>query len=244
MTTEYMPCIIIARGGSTRIPRKNLKLFCGKPLVAWSILASLAADGISETYVSTDDDEIEEVSEYYGARVIRRDHVSDKYEMGGEAQIAAVEYLQNAGYPIDGFISLLPTSPCRRRGDLDKLINLWYRHRYHDNIFAYNPRETVIMVNVKDTDGGVNVIFDKAHKYFTFAAGDCVSHYPWFKTYIEYLKQVKEEYPNIMLGIVPLDQWQCQDTDTEEQWEIAEYWFKKKMLDVYGDNPYEEDRLA
>jgi len=61
--------IIPARGGSKRIPRKNIKEFCGKPIIAYSIEAAIKSDIFDEIMVSTDDDEIAEISKNYGAKV-------------------------------------------------------------------------------------------------------------------------------------------------------------------------------
>jgi pseudaminic acid cytidylyltransferase len=54
--------IIPARGGSKRLPRKNIRMFCGKPLVAWSIIQALNSYFIDDVYVSTDDQEIAEIA--------------------------------------------------------------------------------------------------------------------------------------------------------------------------------------
>ena len=62
-------CLIPARGGSKRIPRKNIKLFFGKPLIAWSIETAINSGVFDEVYVSTDDSEIADIAEYYGANV-------------------------------------------------------------------------------------------------------------------------------------------------------------------------------
>src|SRR6266487_4283794 len=61
--------IIPARGGSKRIPRKNVKLFCGKPIIAYSIEVSLATGLFDEVMVSTDDEEIAAIAKQYGANV-------------------------------------------------------------------------------------------------------------------------------------------------------------------------------
>ena len=61
--------IITARGGSKRIPRKNIKDFCGKPIIAYSIEAALDAGVFDEVMVSTDDEEIARIAKAYGAKV-------------------------------------------------------------------------------------------------------------------------------------------------------------------------------
>ena len=61
--------IITARGGSKRIPRKNIKDFCGKPIIAYSIEAALGSGMFEEVMVSTDDEEIADIARKYGAKV-------------------------------------------------------------------------------------------------------------------------------------------------------------------------------
>ena len=62
-------CVIPARGGSKRIPRKNIKVFCGKPMIAWSIMAAIESGCFDKIIVSTDDTEIAEISKEFGAEV-------------------------------------------------------------------------------------------------------------------------------------------------------------------------------
>lgn len=73
--------IIPARGGSKRIPRKNIKIFCGKPIIAYSIEAAKKSACFDRIIVSTDDDEIAAIAKEYGAEVpfIRPDDISDDY---------------------------------------------------------------------------------------------------------------------------------------------------------------------
>ena len=61
--------IITARGGSKRIPRKNIREFCGKPILAYSVEAAVASGLFDEVMVSTDDEEIAQIGRHYGARV-------------------------------------------------------------------------------------------------------------------------------------------------------------------------------
>ena len=65
-------CIIPARGGSKGLPRKNVLPLCGRPLLAWNIIAALEACGSGHVYVTTDDGEIADVAKRYGAHVIQR----------------------------------------------------------------------------------------------------------------------------------------------------------------------------
>lgn len=72
MKNKKIIAIILARGGSKRIPRKNIYLFLGKPLIQWSIEACQKSKYISDIYVSTEDREIREISEKLGAKIVSR----------------------------------------------------------------------------------------------------------------------------------------------------------------------------
>ena len=106
-------CIIPARGGSKRIPRKNIKNFCGKPIISWSIEAALNCKCFSRVIVSTDDDEIAEISKRYGAEVPfkRSESLSDDYT-GTLAVIKnAINWLEENNEKVDFICCLYPTAP-------------------------------------------------------------------------------------------------------------------------------------
>src|SRR3990167_1725570 len=84
--------VITARGGSKRIPRKNIKEFCGKPIIAYSIEAALNSNCFDEVMVSTDDDEIAEISKKYGAKVpfMRSKETADDFATTAEVLFEVV----------------------------------------------------------------------------------------------------------------------------------------------------------
>jgi pseudaminic acid cytidylyltransferase len=244
MTSDYMPAIVAARGGSVRIPRKNLKLFCGKPLIAWTIEAARGCKYASDVFMTTDDDEIADVSTFYGAKVIRRDKISDAKEVGTIPFLKAMKHIRDNVHFFDHAVCALPTTPCRVPGDFDRLVENYRRGRYRYSIFGYNPREAQLFIKL-EKDEGVSLIFDKDHGYYTWCAGDNATNIETTQMFVDYQEgKVIEGFLKMLLGIVPVKQWQCQDTDTPEEWEIAEYWFKRKVIDVYGKNPYEGGRIA
>lgn len=81
ITSRDAICIIPARGGSKRIPRKNIRDFLGKPIIAYSIEAAVKSNLFEEIIVSTDDEEIKRIAEHYGARVpfMRDARLADDY---------------------------------------------------------------------------------------------------------------------------------------------------------------------
>ena len=96
-------CVIPARGGSKRIPRKNIREFNGKPIIAYSIEAALESNCFEQIIVSTDDNEVAEVAKTYGAKVpfIRPTELSNDYAGTIPVIKHAVEWLEENNNAID-----------------------------------------------------------------------------------------------------------------------------------------------
>ena len=106
-------CIIPARGGSKRIPRKNIKDFLGKPIIAYSILSALGSGLFNEVMVSTDDDEIAKISNNYGAKVpfLRSSETSNDYATTYQVlEEVLLEYQKN-GMTFDYICCIYPCAP-------------------------------------------------------------------------------------------------------------------------------------
>lgn len=116
--------IIPARGGSKGIPRKNLADLGGHPLVAWAIMAARAVLGPANVYVSTDDEEIAEVSREYGAQVpfLRPRDLGRDNSLIGEAMGHMLAGLTERGVVIRGCLELYPTHPFRTRDMLERAV--------------------------------------------------------------------------------------------------------------------------
>ena len=113
-------CVIPARGGSKRIPRKNIRDFCGKPMIAWSIEAAIKSECFDRIIVSTDDEEIASVAKRYGAEVpfIRPAQLANDYA-GTTAVIAhAVEWQNANGEVASKVCCLYATAPFVQATDL------------------------------------------------------------------------------------------------------------------------------
>mgnify|MGYP001252005299 CR=1 FL=1 len=106
-------CIIPARGGSKRIPRKNIREFNGKPIIAYSIEVALGCDFIDKVIVSTDDKEISEVAIKYGASVpfVRPRELSDDFTATNPVVMHAVDWMESNGYEIESVCCLYATAP-------------------------------------------------------------------------------------------------------------------------------------
>ena len=127
MTSPRVVAVIPARGGSKRVPRKNLRIVGGKPLVAWSIEQALSASSIARTIVTTDDEEIATVARACGADVpfLRPAAIAGDASTDLEAFTHLLEWLrEHEGTVPDVCVHLRPTYPLRRVSDIDAMVRL------------------------------------------------------------------------------------------------------------------------
>lgn len=118
--------IIPARGGSKGVPRKNIRLLGGKPLIAHTIEAALNSKLIDKAVVSTEDEEIAEVSKRFGAKVIERpEELARDDSPTIDAVMHVINCFEEKGEYFDIVVLLEPTSPLRTKGDLDNAIGLF-----------------------------------------------------------------------------------------------------------------------
>ncbi len=121
--------IIPARGGSKRIPRKNIKEFHGKPLIAYSIEVALKSGLFEKVIVTTDDEEIADVAKKYGAEIpfIRPKELSDDFTGTGAVIAHAIKFLEDKGEKYDFLCTIYATAPLLQtkyiKEGLEKLQN-------------------------------------------------------------------------------------------------------------------------
>ena len=121
--------LIPVRGGSKRVPRKNIKIMAGKPMMSWTIEASQNSKYIDRTFISTEDPEIRQIALKAGAEVI--DRPKDFCE--GEVPVRLAyyhfrSYFLRMGwkYDFDYIVLLLATSPCRTSKNIDDHLEMWF----------------------------------------------------------------------------------------------------------------------
>lgn len=105
--------IIPARGGSKRIPRKNIKEFCGKPIIAYSIEAAISSGKFDEVIVSTDDEEIKDIALDLGAKVpfMRSDEAAGDHAMTHIVLLEVLEMYKDRGVEFENMCCIYSTSP-------------------------------------------------------------------------------------------------------------------------------------
>ena len=118
--------IIPARGGSRRIPRKNIKLFCGKPMIAWAIDAAKKSSMFDRIVVTTDDEEIGEIARQYGAETPfqRPDSLSDDITPTVPVIAHAVQECLNMGWPLQYACCIYPGAPFLEKCDLARAYEM------------------------------------------------------------------------------------------------------------------------
>ncbi len=118
--------LIPARGGSKRLPRKNVKLLKGKPLIEWSIKQAKRSHLISRVVVSTDDEEIASIAKKCGAEVpfLRPEHLARDDSSSIDVILHCLDFFSNHGETFDVVLLIEPTSPLRKKQDLDNGLTL------------------------------------------------------------------------------------------------------------------------
>lgn len=125
MSKTEVLALIPARGGSKSIPRKNIRMFSGKPLIAYSIAAARCAPSVSRVIISTDDDEIAAISREYGAEtpfMRPAEYSQDETQDLPVFQHALSWLYDHENYRPDIVVHLRPTSPLRRMRHIEQAI--------------------------------------------------------------------------------------------------------------------------
>lgn len=134
--------IVPARGGSKRIPRKNIRDFCDKPLIAWTLEAAKSSF-INVTLVSTDDEEIAECARAYGGNVpfIRPPELATDTAPSVDVALHALNWFEDNFRTPDAIVLLQPTSPLRRTAHINAALDCFYDNK-DDSLYSYSRKET------------------------------------------------------------------------------------------------------
>ncbi|MFB2649024.1 pseudaminic acid cytidylyltransferase [Shewanella mangrovisoli] len=220
--------IIPARGGSKRIPRKNIKLFHGKPMIAWSILAAQNAGCFERIIVSTDDVEIAAVAQEYGAEVpfIRPAEFANDYATTAEVISHAVKWLSQQGKMPERVCCLYATAPFVEPDDLRQGLALLTVDNQCQFAFSATRFGFPIQRAIKLDASGQVSMFHPEHLFtrsqdLEEAYHDAGQFY-WGKT-SAWL--TKEPIFAANSKVVLLPSFRVQDIDTPDDWLRAERLF-------------------
>ena len=158
--------LITARGGSKGLPRKNILPLAGMPLIGWTIQAALDSNSIERVFVSTEDQEIADVSFELGAEVIPRPLALALDNSGSEEVIEhAIKYLEENKLNFDTLVLLQPTSPLRTSAHIDEAIELHEQKNANCVISVFEPSHTPVKAYVEKSDGSMSGLFGPGAPY-------------------------------------------------------------------------------
>jgi pseudaminic acid cytidylyltransferase len=221
-------CIIPARGGSKRIPRKNIKNFFGQPMIAYSIKAALKSECFDQVIVSTDDAEIVEVAKYFGASVpfVRPDELAHDYAGTLPVIKHAIEWFNVQGQSPSEVCCLYATAPFVQADDIRKAYKQMKQEQaeycFTATSFAF-PIQRAIKVTAENR---IEMFYPE---HFETRSQDLEESYHdagqfyWGKA--EAFKQQKTLFSKISTPYI-LPRQLVQDIDTPEDWKRAELMYQ------------------
>jgi pseudaminic acid cytidylyltransferase len=221
--------IIPARGGSKRIPRKNVREFCGKPMIAWSIAVALEAKAFDAVLVSTDDEEIAAIAEASGAQAPFRRPADLATDQAPTLPVIAhaMRWFEEHRGPVRFACCIYPTAPFLQAQALLEGLKILEAHGDADFAFGVTSYEFTIFRSLKrDPDGTVSMFWPENEltrsQDLPQAWHDAGQFYWGRKEAFLNCRGVfsARSYPVI------LPRHLVQDIDTPEDWEVAERMFK------------------
>lgn len=225
--------IITARGGSKRIPRKNVKEFCGKPIIVYSIEAALESGLFDEVMVSTEDEEIAEIAKAAGARVpfMRSGENAGDYASTDDVLLEVLEAYREQGREFDSFCCLYPTAPFVTAEKLRRAMQLLDKA---DSVmpvvaFSFPPQRCMVLneegeLRMKWPEHAKTRSQDLEPYYHDCGQFYCCKTAP-------FLEYKTTDLPHMVPMI--MSETQVQDIDNLDDWKIAEL---KYSLMKAGEN--------
>lgn len=215
--------IITARGGSKRIPHKNIKEFCGKPILAYSIEAALQSGLFDEVMVSTDSERIAEIAKEYGAHVpfLRSEKTSDDYATTADVLVEVLDEYEKVGESFEYMVCIYPTAPFVTSEKLQDGFKLLQREHAIMAMpvvaFSYPPQRGYILQEEK-------LVMKEKENYSKRSQDLDKIYHDAGQFYIYNVKAFREKAGKIMENIVPIivDELEVQDIDNETDWKLAE----------------------
>lgn len=230
--------IITARGGSKRIPRKNIRDFCGKPIIAYSIEVALKSGCFDEVMVSTDDKEIAQIALKYGASVpfMRSAKTSDDFATTANVIYEVLNQYQQGGKYFEYVCCIYPTAPLITSENLQSAFNQMAHHQV-DTVFPIVRFPFSIQRALRF--GNEKVEFVQPEHALTRSqdlepAYHDAGQFYWLdvKAFMQNQSLVSKKS-----GAIVLPEWQVQDIDNVDDWILAEMKYRLiNKLNIQNEN--------
>lgn len=218
--------IITARGGSKRIPHKNIRTFCGKPIIGYSIEAALSSGVFDEVMVSTDDEEIAAIARRFGATVpfMRSAEAANDYASTDDVIAEVLKAYETGGAHFDRFCCIYPTAPFVTAEKLKNAMALLDQAESVMPVvaFSYPPQRGIIL------EGGR--IRRKYPEFLTARSQDLEKMYHDCGQFYAcrtdaFFRDNTTDVDDLVPMIMP--EMEVQDIDTKEDWAIAELKYRQ-----------------
>jgi len=220
-------CIIPARGGSKRLPGKNIKLFLGRPVIYYSIVAAIESGLFDEIMVSTDSIQIAEVAKFFGAKVpfLRSAQNSNDFATTVNVIEEVLAQYEIAGSNFDNICCIYPCAPFITPGKISESYKL-LTEKYFDTVlpitrFSYPVQRSVIINNNK-----LNFLYPE---FANSRSQDLEKVYhdagQFYWLNFEAFKKNKKLITD-NTGVIFVNEIEVQDIDNNTDWELAEMKFK------------------
>ncbi len=223
--------VIPARGGSKRIPRKNIKAFLGQPIINYAIKAALESQLFDQVICSTDDEQIAQVAADAGAQVpfMRPAEISDDHAITADVIAHAVNFMQSRGHAVESVCCLYATAAFVTAPQLQEAFEIFQQQRC-DFVFSATrfdfPIQRAIYFNA---EGRVEMFYPEfaltRSQDLTPAFHDAGQFY--WGTSAAWLEKRRIFSPNSAAFIVPSHE--VQDIDTQDDWRRAELLFQLRQ---------------
>ncbi len=225
---EKRIAVITARGGSKRIPKKNIKDFCGKPILAYSIEAALESKLFDEVMVSTDSEEIAEIAKKYGASVpfMRSEKTSDDFATTSDVLQEVMEEYEKRGKIFDVLVCIYPTAPFITADKLKKAV-LLRKEKNADQVtpvvrYSFPPQRAFVI-----KEGRLEYQYPEYRltrsQDLEAIYHDCGQFYVMNAEKMRKKQSFEDTIPFI------ISELEVQDIDNEDDWEIAEMKYRRMM---------------
>lgn len=239
----HIAAIILARGGSKGIPKKNIVDFCGKPLMAWTIEQLQQAGGVDSIWISSDSEDILTIGRNLGGGVIRRpDEISNDVATSESGWLHAVDTIESQVGTIDVVVAPQVTSPLREPADFARGIRS-FRQQQCDSMFSCSLVEDFFFWE-KAPDGtlrSVNYDYHKRKRRQDISQqfienGSFYLFKPWI------LRQYHNRFGG-KIGMTPMEFWKLFEIDSASDLKMCEAIMQRFLLNRDGGNHFAEGQL-
>lgn len=225
-------CIIPARGGSKRIPRKNVKPFLGKPMLAYPIEAALKTGLFDEVMVSTDDEEIADIARQFGAKVpfMRSKETANDFATLADVLHEVLDNYEKSGRTFDNMCCILATTPMLQPEDISNGYNKLIDSEFSTIVPVVQFSYPILRAFKMEENGGISY---KWPEYAKSRSQDLPNAYHDSGTFYWHKISIWKT-GKLTRGAIIVGEETVQDIDTEQDWKRAE--LKYKLLNTSYDS--------